>query len=146
MNNPKPWETEPSYLKYRDAATGLLCVIRRTDMGHLCGYVRLPHGRIRLQRHTWHWNGRNRTAWDMPGQNRIKVHGGITFTSNSGLRRPTGGTLDGRWVGFDCAHADDLVPGMAALVPSLERGTYRDISFVKQELARLAKQIARKGK
>ncbi len=142
-NNPKPWEVEPDYLKYRDPATGLLCVIKRTMMGHLCGYARLPHDYRRLQRRAWVWNGRNRVAWDMPGQNSIAVHGGITFASNSGLRRPTGGTLRGRWVGFDCAHADDLVPGVITHAPSLEGiSVYRDIAYVKQELVDLCRQIA----
>src|ERR1041385_5990618 len=99
---PRPWEDEPNRVAWRDPATGLQCLIRRIPhMGHLCGYVRVQRdhalfGLSRYQRRVW----------------RLRVHGGVTFTGR--FRRGREATR-GHWVGFDCGHAFDLVPGMLAV-------------------------------
>lgn len=46
------------------------------------------------------------------------------------------------WFGFDCAHCDDLAPGIRYST-SLMRGTYRDIEYVKAECRQLAQQLKR---
>ncbi len=88
----KDWIDEPDYLKYRDPDTGLLCVVKRASMGHLCGYVRLPrHVTLTKKAHKLGERVWNETR--MPGGNSVRVHGGITFASRLGLRRFAGGRL-----------------------------------------------------
>jgi hypothetical protein len=48
------------------------------------------------------------------------------------------------WFGFDCAHAGDLCPGMPTFVSgslSIRADVYRDLSYVKNECALLARQL-----
>jgi hypothetical protein len=51
------------------------------------------------------------------------------------------------WLGFDCAHCYDLSPGLRRMLDEhgvgsrLRDETYRDIEFVKAEIASLAKQL-----
>ena len=75
----------------------------------------------------------------------LKAHGGISYSAegDEGLW----------WFGFDCGHAFDLSPGMAANLrrsgfpcPSMHEqahrhDTYRDIDYVKQTCADLAFQL-----
>lgn len=127
----EPWRTEPNRMAWRDAETGLQCLILRSRMGNLCGYVRVPrdhplHGKHYRQRGI---------------ERRISVHGGITFSGCLGGRR----MKRGHWFGFDCAHWRDLVPGLANLFPSFARDEaliYRDIDYVRAECASLAAQLA----
>lgn len=84
-------------------------------MRHLCGYVEIPKDHV--------CSGKEYDAID------FNVHGGLTF----------GGTLedlDGYFLGFDCAHYGDLVPGMA-----YQTGVYRDEDFVTEELKKLVGQL-----
>lgn len=43
------------------------------------------------------------------------------------------------WFGFDCAHYGDMSPGTSG---SLARGEYRDVAYVAEQCAALAKQLA----
>lgn len=61
---------------------------------HPCAYVKIPKGYPSM------------TFDDF--EREIDVHGGITFTSYSGLRiDDSGNALDGVWIGWDYAHAGD---------------------------------------
>jgi len=42
------------------------------------------------------------------------------------------------WVGFDCAHLGDVIPGLGLQ----DDGVYRDESYVRAELENLARQAA----
>ena len=53
-----------------------------TEMGHRCGYVKLPEGHL----------CRDMDYDDIP----IEVHGGLTY-----------GPSENGWVGFDCGHCYD---------------------------------------
>ena len=33
------WQDEPDEMQWEDTETGFPCLIHRTEMGHLCGYV-----------------------------------------------------------------------------------------------------------
>ena len=129
----EPWRTEPDRMAWRDAETGLQCLILRSYMGNLCGYVRVPRG------HPWHGKRYQQRGIDR----RISVHGGITFSGCLGGRR----MKRGHWFGFDCAHWCDLVPGL------MQHGlygpggadtssVYRDITYVRDECTSLAAQLA----
>lgn len=61
--------------------------------GHLCGYVKIPKD------HPWHGKGYDDIE--------TNVHGGLTFCGDH--------LFDGSddyWVGFDCAHSDDICPSI----------------------------------
>lgn len=66
----------------------------------------------------------------------LDVHGGITLTGYLNGK-------EGEWLGFDCAHWGDEIPAAFRLdcVPV----TYRTLSYVEKECAKLAKQIEEMG-
>lgn len=129
----KPWLTEPNMVKWVDQATGLACLIlRASELGHLCGYVRIP------RRHPLYAHGWQRRV------EKLQAHGGITFTGE--MHRQGGGKRPGRWIGFDCAHAWDLVPGFEELgfkdkFVNNSKGAYRDIAYVTAQVERMARQV-----
>lgn len=126
----EPWRTEPDRVAWRDAETGLQCLILRTHMGNLCGYVRVPRD------HPLH--GKNYRKRGIAGH--LQVHGGLTFSGclrNRKMKR-------GHWFGFDCAHWCDLVPGLmhhSFYVPD-STSVYRDIAYVREECTSLAAQLS----
>lgn len=139
-----PWKSEPNQLKWTDSVTGYKCAIRRTELGCLCGYVRVPCN------HPWHnkkYFGKNRQSHARDGvrpDSLINVHGGITFSGKPS--RETGGKFRGHWFGFDCAHYMDIVPELVRLAGKngwsiFEGNTYKDIAFVKTECADMARQL-----
>ena len=73
---------------------GFEWVVTHNDVGHRCGYVRVPLG------HPWHGS-----TMDQADEN-IRVHGGITFTEPD-VPCEKDGPDNAWWVGFDCAHAFD---------------------------------------
>jgi len=100
----------------RFSHAGLSCKIVQTDMGHWCGYVKIPDdlGPVR-------WTSDYDSKHDEILEAEVDVWGGITY-----------GPDDEGWVGFDDAHAQDLVddsPGET------------DQKAVKIETERLADQI-----
>lgn len=148
-----PWQTEPDRLEWRDAFSGLPCLIVRNAVGALCGYVGVPPG------HPWH--GKNYDDVD------AQAHGGLTYSAACDgpiCHVPAPGEpADVWWLGFDCAHFMDLVPVSVAnrrsrpisfQMAAVERqwskeaaqlgvqDTYRDIEYVKVECAYLALQAA----
>ena len=112
------WETE------RDEATfvrhGYWCQIKRhPELKTLNGYVLI---------------GRGHPYWGIDSADPIlDVHGGVTFD-------------DGTKVGFDCAHAGDLIPTRHVLTGAYgdihkPPQTYRNWAFVEREVDKLAKQL-----
>lgn len=111
------WETE------RDEATfvrhGYWCQIKRhPELKSLCGYVLI---------------GRTHPYWGIDSADSIlDVHGGVTCD-------------DGTRIGFDCAHAGDLVPSTfmfrTAYAGDKNAGVYRNWAFVEREVDKLAKQL-----
>lgn len=102
-----------------------LFIMRIFSMGHLCGYIEVPG-----------------VLNEMIGQKVFDVHGGITFSAKSedySERHPMSTFLrkDHIVLGFDCAHAGDLIP---QLWPSAS-GEYRNMAYVLAELVNLMNQI-----
>lgn len=121
-----PWDGEPDLKEWTDEGTGYKCLIlRNPDLGHLCGYVGLP------QDHPLHGVGYN----DLPAD--VDVHGGPSAAGRPGMK-DFGADPDYWWVGFDCAHASDLIPAYP-----IDNCQYRDMDYVKNECARLAEQLQR---
>jgi hypothetical protein len=152
---PGPYQDEPDKVQFADEATGLPCLIRRVEaLGSLCGYVGVPEG------HPWHGQDYDNVDAD--------VHGGLTFAGAGGggdeatsiCHKPEPDEPDTvYWLGFDCGHGGDLFPAMqsdyaqaVAMMSAIVGGTgigrrssgaYRDLAYVKSELASLARQAAR---
>lgn len=147
-----PWDSEPDKRQWTDPTTGYACMVRRGMFGAWCGYVGVPEG------HPMH--GKEASDAD----SLLEVHGGVTLctscepteTPNAICHTPEAGEPDSVWwIGFDCAHAWDMSPGMAALARdsalvgmayALDRDrVYRDLEYVTTECERLAQQLARAG-
>lgn len=146
-----PWLSEPDKVQFRDPETGYPCLVNRGPMGALCGYVGVPKG------HPYH--GRE---WDNID---VAVHGGVTFAKGcQHSEDPAFGVChipdpgepdDVWWIGFDCAHFQDLIPEMNKLrrqMPELQilyketeaegyPDTYKTLGWVEAEIADLAKQL-----
>lgn len=131
-----PWMTEPDKMQFPDPTTGLPCLIVRSPLGALCGYVGVPEG------HPCY--GKD---WDDLD---VNVHGGLTYSDacQPGDHVPGEKESDNMWwLGFDCAHAWDFAPGVdaelrAAGIRTNDRDTtYRDVAYVKEQIARLAAQL-----
>jgi len=141
-----PWQAEPDKEQWTDKATGLPCLIKRNDLGALCGYVGVPEG------HPWFGK-------DYDDIQAADVHGGLTYAGicqegpedKTICHIPAPGEPDQMWwLGFDCNHCMDIAPGMKAHMTAIGLGQslypfgecYRTISYVKAECARLAEQAA----
>jgi hypothetical protein len=139
-----PWQDEPDKIQWMDEATRLPCLIVRGPSGALCGYVGVAEG------HRYFGASHE----EVP----VEVHGGLTF---SGVCQPPcichlPGEVEAdhvHWLGFDCAHSRDVSPGFMhvlghvrdlMLCPWTASGyaEYRDVQYVKAEVAKLAAQLA----
>lgn len=148
----QPWEDEPDRVEFE--YKGYACLINRVNreaMGHFCGYVAIPPG------HKYH----GKSYQDIE----VEVHGGLTYAHECQgeiCHVPKPGQNDNVWwVGFDCAHSWDLIPGMWKMrqpggilhettklfpeVKSEEFETYRDIEFVRNEIHSLVDQLIEAG-
>lgn len=126
-----PWDAEPDRLEFQHA--GFPCLCLRTALGAWFGYVAVPPG------HPDH----GRPYADVP----VSVHGGLT---SAHARRgavchvPAPGDPDNVWwLGFDCAHVYDLVPGFRIDADPwhLDHDRYRDLAYVRRETERLADHL-----
>lgn len=117
---------------------GTECLIRTGPMGTLNGYIGIE------PEHPW-W-GQGYMDLDVD----VVVHGGLTYTS---AQRPGTWEEDGLWwMGFDTAHAGDVVPEIEELLA--ETGGIRDATggdvlrgepYVEQQVELLAAQAQAAG-
>lgn len=135
---PEGFENEPDIVKGYHMGVAYR-VIRHPKMGHLCGYAKLPIGHPWLKKALalkWEekWFSRKyhraHKGYDYAPISNVRVHGGITFFGKLSRGR-------GYWIGFDCAHCDDLVPGLR-----IDWTVYRDVEYVRRNCKELAKAIA----
>lgn len=134
-----PWTNEPDKMQWQDKATGLPCLIVRGPLGALCGYVGVPN--------THGLYGKDYSHEAVA----VSAHGGITFGGRCCTdgdeaevicHVPAPGESDDIWwFGFDCAHAGDLSPKMRVYDVVFLADTYRDIAYVRAEIASLAAQL-----
>lgn len=120
------WDLIPKYriFKYR----GYTCKIVKSDLGHLCGYIRIPKSLYKVA-----------NLYDL--ESCIRVHGGITYMS-------------GNVIGFDCAHSNDYVPTsyysmdvMSDIIHSfIMHIEYRNSDYVINELKGIVNQMISKYK
>lgn len=143
---PGPWDGEPDREEWRHA--GLPCIVARGPLGAWCGYVGVPPGHPAYLKR----------ADSVEAQ----AHGGLNYAET--CQGPVchipqkGESHHTWWLGFDTGHFGDLIPGMVATSEqmrrrfpaeaslwgrTLERGeVYRDLSYVKDEVNRLADQLS----
>lgn len=141
------WKQEPDKIQWRDEVSGYPCLIRRVlRIGSLCGYVGVSANHP-LYGYYNSWN------------DSLKVHGDINYASKCSGEIchlvEDGEEDDIWWFGFDCAHTADIMPFdlllKKAMPPELleieERlnsffnPQYRNVEYVKNECANLAKQL-----
>lgn len=144
-----PWDGEPDKVVWVDQATGLDAMARRGPMGAWCGYVGLPDS------HPLHGvdydecpAGCGKSYCEHSAVIVMEVHGGVTFAGRCqvGADPATGlchvSDRPVWWLGFDCAHWGDLVPGAALSGISFgDSGIYADLPYVVSEVESLARQI-----
>ena len=114
------WKTAAGYFA--------VCVVQ--ELGHRCGYVAVASSNPA--------HGVDVTDWDCPID--LTVHGGVTYASGSlyGVEHPAGLW----WIGFDCAHAGDGVPGYEELgLSHLMDGPVRSLEYVSEQCELLAAQL-----
>jgi len=149
------WNNRDKKVSWTAPVTDLPCIVTRGDLGNLCGYVGVEPD------HPWH----GKSYLDISSE--ITVHGGVTYSapcqegydpSIGVCHTPEKGkTDDVWWFGFDCAHANDLVPTFLttfrgsplgvdfpeAAATIINSGIYRDLRYVQDECAMLAHQLHR---
>jgi hypothetical protein len=150
---PGAWQDEPDKAQWQDPATGLpSLIVRSVTGGNLCGYVGITEAHPLF--------GKDYSDMDED----FDVHGGLTFSAacspheseETGICHVPGpGESDHVWwFGFDCGHAFDVMPAMVAhlrrlgheLPPfCLRDEVYRDLAYVKAQVAGLALQLAVAG-
>lgn len=148
---PGIWMDEPDEVEWDSDEWRVPCLIMRTPaLGNLCGYVGVAPA------HPWHGLGLN-------GLDAVcSVHWGITWAAPRDHLRVTrtDETVADHWyIGFDCAHAFDLVPHYRTLFreravqplyiasgPPAPPYTdvYKDFVWVRRRVEELAEQ-ARKA-
>lgn len=117
------WLDEPDEKKWLDK-NGYRCVILRQALGHLCGYVGVEKGHSAWEK-----------DYDLVD---VGVHGGLTYSGFSAIEKDA---KDLWYVGFDCAHLGDYVPGMPPHGAPADE-SYRDMQFVENEIRHLSEQLA----
>lgn len=135
-----PWDLEPDRLEWREGNIPALIV--RGPLGALCGYVGISPG------HPWYLKDYR----DLD----VDVHGGLTYGKLCQEGEPIchvpqeGEPAEVYWIGFDCGHIEDIIPGMDASIkklglPPLRMGgeSYKTIDYIKEQVKHLAEQALR---
>jgi len=119
------WEQEPNRVQFQHQGIDCL-IVRHPRWKHLCGYCNIPAG------HPHH----GKPYQDLD----YSVHGGLTFSNSEA---PAKEFAEGEfWIGFDCAHCDDYMPGNVDRIQLGDRPVvYRDIEYVTEQCKQLAEQI-----
>lgn len=144
-----PWQKEPDKAYWVDPETDLDClIVRNPILGQLCGYVGVPKD------HPFYKKGYDDCDVD--------VHGGLTFANFCQKTKDEAHGIchkpdKGRpkkvwWLGFDCGHCYDAIPGAAAQYREMtglcskafgldDTNIYRDFSYVEGQVKKLAMQV-----
>lgn len=128
------WEKEHDCVTWTDPTTQLPCIVFRTEVGALNGYVGIALGSVL-----------HGVAYDSAVFEEVKVHGGLTFGEQFTKALVPIEDESIWWFGFDCAHAYDVVPALYTMHPSLytHSSVYRDADYVSEQVRSLASQIAK---
>ena len=113
------WTKEGNYEHFQHKGFDCM-VLRMPSQGHLCGYVGLKKDHKFYNLH-----------YDKID---VDVHGGLTYAEKG-----EDGNLS--WIGFDCAHHNDYLPGSNFGILGGVNGQYRNKEFVTSELKKLVEQL-----
>ena len=129
---------EPDKIQWRDEETSLPCLVHRGPSGAWCGYVGVDNS------HPMYEKNYN----DVPIDD---LHGGLTFSdfcqqsdeNGKGICHITDNHEKVWWFGFDCAHIGDVCPKWDGELQNFgDYSSYKNLSYVKDEVKSLAKQLA----
>lgn len=126
---------EPNVWGPEELFPGVIVWAARNHSGAWCAYASVPYEPLAAM-YAREWD-ESRDLDD------IEVHGGVTWCGEPCSWERLGTDLDAPafCLGFDCTHAWDFVPAYADLRPS-DSLTYRNLAYVREQVALLAKQIA----
>jgi hypothetical protein len=123
-----PWDDEPDKKQWEDTETKYPCLIVRNNLGNLCGYVGISKSHPMFEK-----------DYDSID---VTCHGGLTYASKCyhNICHVVSENEDDNiwWLGFDCAHYNDLSPHLKMFN---REGIYRDFNYVENECTNLAKQL-----
>jgi hypothetical protein len=125
------WTDEPDALQWLEEKTQQVCVIwRHVEFGSLNGYVGVP---------------KEHPCYEMPLANVAMMDWpcGITYANPLDYFRevfsfPTDEYLNYWYIGFDCMHAQDMVPGLPIRLPG---ATYKPYQYVRELTELLAQAL-----
>jgi hypothetical protein len=101
------------------------------ELGTLCGYLAVPQG------HPWFGLHQHDERLD------VECHGGVTWTGSAFEEHPHVLITIAWWVGFDCIHAFDYIPGLYDGRHEMpDYVTLKDRDYVYHELEQMASQAA----
>lgn len=132
---PGPWASEPDRVEWRQPYSALPRLVLRGPHGSWCGYVGLPPG------HPQHGK-----SYDDDVVGNLEVHGGVTYGAECAghiCHVPREGESEHVWwIGFDCAHAGDVSPGLNYRTGGSFFGErYRDLAYIIEQTEGLARQL-----
>lgn len=110
-------------------------ILRNSNSGNLCGYIGVPYGHVLF----------GKDCWDDPLARELEAHGGVNISGH--FRRDKGFNRRLWYFGFDCGHIYDVSPGY--LNDEVATGgwhgesVYRTVSYVANQVERLARQLNR---
>jgi hypothetical protein len=128
-----PWDNEPD--EWEGVIDGFECCARRNATFETWGgYVAVPE---------------THPAHDLDLLQELRCHGGVTHCGPlySSLDQMKSSLAPCTWVGFDCGHAGDFMPGLYKLQHSFmlagihDKHVYRGLDFVKAELTDMVQQL-----
>lgn len=136
------WDNEPDKAQWIDEKTGLDCLMVRGPSGALCGYVGVPESN--------QWFDVDYGLVEAPDSEWLDVHGGLTFgdrcnpSTDESRHVCHSGDIANKtvfWLGFDCAHSDDICPQYHKEDETLFDRTYKTLAYVKNQVELLASQV-----
>jgi len=135
----RPWEGEPDRAEWVDESTGLHGRINRNEITHtLCGYTGVTSGEL------FEVDYNDLVILD-DGWDDYSPHGGLTYSGWGGKKSGVW------WFGFDCAHAEDFLPGIYIKMRMVNHSgkdswppttNYRTWEFVDAEIRKVMEGIA----
>ena len=118
-------QTEAKLVKY-EVMGDFPTAIWLNHFGAHCGYLGVPKSHP--------WFGKDYNDLD------VEVHGGLTY-ANGAPDFPYATGLEIWWVGFDCGHFMDYMPGMPSGGDE-DPSAFKDEAYVRTEIEGLARQAA----
>ena len=143
-----PWSKEADKLTWVDPETGLHCIIRRSALGFLSGYVAVP------RRHPLFGFRADAVSTTV-----AMAHGGLNYAAPCDATGPEetsichvedmdaiDGSTDEWWFGFSCDQVTDLIPDDGAHAAKAQQAgleqEYRDERYLFGQCTSLAAQLA----